>query len=137
MAQVLIVEPDEDVCASLRTLMQMAGHDTADSTTTSGGLAYLSTSSVPVVVLCGNDSPAHLEIVSFFTRIATEVALARRHGYICLTTDPGRLPPQLLALLDQLAVPVMRKPFSIEPLLALVDDMAARIAHKTITTRTV
>lgn len=133
MARVLIVEQDEDVRASLRAVLQMAGHDTTEAETISGALTLLHANRSPAVVLCGNDCPAHTQITTFFARIAaeaTESVPARRHGYICLTTDPDRLPPPLHALLDQLAVPIMPKPFNIDPLLALVDNVAARIARE-------
>lgn len=128
MAQVLIVEPDEDVRASLRILLKMAGHHITEHTAGSAALSFLGASRVRQVVLCGNDCPGHVEIASFFTQIATDATLAQRHGYICLTTDPERIPPQLSTLLDALAIPIMRKPFNIEPLLELVDEVAARTA---------
>jgi CheY-like chemotaxis protein len=69
------------------------------------------------------DSRAVLEAV------AADGALARGHGYVLLTALWDALPRDLGALLQELAVAVVPKPFDLDALLDAVAQMAGRLAR--------
>jgi CheY-like chemotaxis protein len=127
MARVLIVERDDDIRESLRTLLELSGYSVVVATSMAVGLGILEESAEPLVVLCSNARPTHARLTGFFAHVAEDAGLAGRHGYICLSTSPDRLPPELRALVERLAVPVIGKPFDMYTVLERVMDVAARI----------
>jgi hypothetical protein len=59
--------------------------------------------------------------------VAADAALATRHRYVLVTALWDMLPPDYVALLRRLAVPVVPKPFNLEELLKAVAGAAARL----------
>jgi CheY-like chemotaxis protein len=59
--------------------------------------------------------------------VAADAALATRHRYVLVTALWDMLPPDYVALLQRLAVPVVPKPFDLDTLLEAVAGAAARL----------
>jgi len=141
MAHILLLEANPALRTLERTLLRQAEHTVLDATTVDAALALLRAAEGGLVVLCGNADPdyRHL-VVPFFSRVASlerieqldHVAaagdLASRHRYICLTTVPEHVPPELAAIFRHLGVRVLKKPFYPDELLVVVAGAAAQLA---------
>jgi len=136
MAHILVLEANPALRTLERTLLRRAEHTVLDATTVDAALALLRAAEGGLVVLCGNADPdyRHL-VVPFFGRVASldhvaaEEDLVPRHRYICLTTVPEHVPPELAAIFRHLGVRVLKKPFYPDELLVVVAGAAAQLAR--------
>lgn len=128
MAQVLVLELDHDVRASLAAALEMEGHGVLLAADAARCLGLLEESTVPVVAVCGNEDPANAGLQRFFATVAAHTLLAKRHRYVYLTTTPETIPPGLSAALSHLAAPILAKPFALDELLAAVGQAASGLA---------
>jgi hypothetical protein len=59
--------------------------------------------------------------------VSEDPNLTRRHAYVYMTAGNRILPPALIRQLEALNVSILRKPFDIEDLIALIDDASRRL----------
>lgn len=115
---VLLIEGNDAICASLPLILEEAGHTVRCAATVEAGIAYLRNAACAHVVLVSNQTPYNHSLATFFQRIIADPTLSRAHHYVALTTAPATLSPEALAILDRLRAPVIRKPFDLDELFA-------------------
>jgi DNA-binding NtrC family response regulator len=127
MAQVLVIDADEAIRATLGFLLEDDGHTVITTAGPEFALEHLRTSSTPMVVLFDAGAPrvsgGHVTALAM-----VDDPLLRRHAYICMTTSAALMLPDLHKALISLAVPILEKPFDLDALLALVGQAASRVA---------
>lgn len=132
MAHVLVLDPDHDVRVAVATALELESYGVLMASDAARCLALLQVSAVPLIAVCGNLDHANAGLQHFFAAVAAHSLLATRHRYIYLTTTPEAISPNLHASLQQLAAPILAKPFALDDLLAVVQRMAScpsRTAH--------
>jgi DNA-binding response OmpR family regulator len=132
MTAVLIVEADENLRETLCQVIEISGYVAVATATFDQAVARLRTCSQPMIVLASNARPDHEELIGFFSlvrdTIPTGSEVVARRCYICLTTNPTRMPSALHALLAQAQAPVLAKPFALDELLAALDTVDGQLA---------
>lgn len=135
MAQVLIVDNDASIRESVRDILEDAGY----AVQASGGLpdvgdalVVLLRAAPELMVVLFDVGPYDAERMQDLLDIASspDVPLLLRHAFICLTTMPKHLPPELLALFAQYGVAVLPKPFDMDDLLRHVAEAEAKLKSK-------
>lgn len=132
--RVVLIECDHDVRETVRDILAEAlGRSSVfDLATPAQALGFLARMPVGVVVVVGNCHADHHQEAAFFAQVVADPRLAARHEYLLLTTEPPLIPTALYLQLRQLHAPIVRKPFTVEDLLARV---RAAAAHLTTLTR--
>jgi CheY-like chemotaxis protein len=129
--RVLIVDDDEEIRATLRILFEDEGYDVFEAPDGLAALHMLRAVPYPLVVLSNHNMP-RLDGPGLFSFVTEDPELARRHAYAYMTAGNRVIPPPLARQLEALSVPVLRKPFDIEDLIAVVEDASRRLeAHDT------
>jgi CheY-like chemotaxis protein len=123
---VLVASDDAFLGGLLDALLTDAGYCAVQFATGAALLERLRSDAAPCVALLSLRWPP-LTSRAILTTVAAEPALAARHAYILLTTRYDMLHADELALLRQLAVPVVPKPFDINTLLEAVARAVARL----------
>lgn len=124
--QVLIVEDDNEIRATLAFLLRDAGYTVHEASDGKPALERLRRSRERLVVLLDLRMPG-VDGVQVMHAVAADDNLATRHAYIVMTANERTFPLEFAALLSRLKVPVIAKPFDIEALLDAVDQAAARL----------
>jgi CheY-like chemotaxis protein len=135
MASVFIVDDDPGIRAVLRCALQAEGHAVTEAADGVSALNGLRASPSPLIVLLDLRMP-RLDGAGVLATVAGDRALAQRHRFVLVTADPLPLPPTLDALLANLDVPVVAKPFDVDTVLGMVAHLAddahpPRRAHTT------
>lgn len=123
MTQVLVLDGDDAIRASLRLLLEETGYTVVEAPDDDGALDFLHACAEHVIVLF-DLVPVSPMGMHFLTQVAQ---LPPYHVYICMTTSP-MLSQETLALLDLLSAPVLMKPFDVDHLLAVVEQGDARLS---------
>lgn len=89
-------------------------------------LDHLRASSDRLVTLLDIMMPT-LDGIEVLKRVAAEDGLADRHGFVIMTASSVYESDELTRLIHQFNAPVLKKPFSIEGLLAAADSVAERL----------
>lgn len=123
---VLVVEDDSSIRQTVAFVLDVAGYSVHEAPNGRFAMQQLHISTDRLVVVTdwlmpGMDGRQLLEAV------AVQEELATRHVYILMTAFVQRLPPDFAALLAQLQVMVIAKPFDIDTLLAAVAQAATRL----------
>lgn len=130
MAHVLVVDDDEDIRMSMRTLLEeIGGHHVHEASDGIEALAHLRESTEPLVVLLDLLMPG-LDGIGVLQTVAQDEELATRHAFVLVTVSRRATSsdfPASLALMIPLAVPVIPKPFDINVLLQTVNDANRRL----------
>lgn len=121
---VLVVDPDKTICDTLTELLELEGYPAQEAQTPDEALARLHAVDECLVVIFGNFGPKDSPGLAFFSDLATDPELARLHTYVYLTTTPELMPAELVDLLHRLDVPILTKPFELEPFLRTVESAA-------------
>lgn len=127
MTQVLVVELDASLRGSLHIILADAGYDVIDAEGVESAVAMLASVPYPMLVVWSNAHADHHLTAAFFAHVVSDECLATRHQYILLSTSPSHLPDALRAHLVQLHVPVLGKPFDMDALLTVVQEVSARL----------
>lgn len=126
MPHVLIADDEADLRETLRTLLESEGYTVGEAANGRQALNALRASAVPMVALIDMVMPG-LNGIQVIEAVAADPALAARHAYLLLTANHRPLPDAAAALLAQLGVTVVRKPFDIDALLADVARADTRL----------
>jgi len=128
MAHILVLEANPALRTLERTLLRRAEHTVLDATTVDAALALLRAAEGGLVVPFFS-RVASLERIEQLDHVAAARDLVSRHPYICLTTVPEHVPPELAAIFRHLGVRVLKKPFYPDELLVVVAGAAAQLAR--------
>jgi len=125
---VLVVDDDTAIRETLRVALEDVGYIIHEAPDGLIAMDLLLTSPFPLVVLLDLMMPRMTgsEILELF---ANDSVWARRHAFIVLTAASGRSGMvQLQPVLQQLASPLLPKPYALEALLAAVHAAEQRLA---------
>ncbi len=124
MAQVLVIDADDALRATLTFLLEDAGHMVTATAIPELALEQLRTAPECMVVLFDAGVPRVSD--GRVTALASvDDPLLRRHTFICMTTSAALMHPDLHQILTILAVPIIEKPFDLDALLMMVDQAAS------------
>lgn len=125
--QVLVVDDDPDIRASLVVLLQDAGYAVYEAPDGKPALQRLRQSSERLVVLLDMQMPG-VDGVAVLEAVAAHHELATRHAYIVMSAHAGRtLPLKMATLLIELQAPILAKPFDIDDVLVAVHVAEQRL----------
>jgi CheY-like chemotaxis protein len=124
----LIVDDDADLRDSLRFLLELEGYEVEEARDGIEALDVLRASPHGLVVLLDLVMP-RLGGLEVLRAVADDPQLAERHVFMIVTANRDKVQPASQALLRQLAVPVVTKPYDVEDLLEIVARIATRLEH--------
>jgi CheY-like chemotaxis protein len=124
---VLIVDDDVTIREALHDLLEDAGHTVVgDAPDGRKALQRLRAAPQRLIVLLDLLMP-ELDGQQVLETVAADAKLARHHAFVLMTAHTRTLPLPLIAMLKQLDVSVLYKPFDIDALLDAVDRAGKRI----------
>jgi CheY-like chemotaxis protein len=126
LAHVLVVDDDEPIRDTLRSVLEDAGHTVTEAPDGVAALDILRTSPHRMVVLLDLRMPG-LDGVGLLGTVAGDRSLASQHAYILMTANLQTLTLSVTNLLTTLSVPVLGKPFDLDVVLDTVEQAAARL----------
>jgi CheY-like chemotaxis protein len=126
MSVVLVVEDDVEIRATLRMALEDDGHAVLEARNGLDALAELRSHQGPMVVLLDLLMPL-LSGEDILKSAAVDTELANHHAFILLTAADQSFKPSFTAVLKQLQVPVMRKPFDLDDLFEVITKAARRV----------
>lgn len=125
-AHVLVADDEEDLRATLRTLLEGEGYAVSEAGDGAAALTAIRTSTEPMVVLLDLLMPV-MSGDAVLAAVAADPILAARDAYVLLTADSRPLLAPLAQVIAALNVQIVAKPFDIDVLLAVVAQAAARL----------
>ena len=124
--RVLIVDDDEAIREVLRVVLEDEGYQVIEAPDGLVALEMLRAMPVPMVVLTNHNMP-RLDGPGLVNFVVEDPALAQRNAFIYMTAGNRVIHPAFARQLETLEVPVIRKPFELDALLAAVDHAARDI----------
>ena len=121
--RILIVDDDRGIRHTLRAVLEDEGYAVLEAGDGVDGLEMMRTSPHHLVVLLDLRMPG-LDGAGVLDSVAADARLARRHAFILVTANLDAITPACSTLLHRLDVPIVPKPFDLDPLLDLVDRAA-------------
>lgn len=126
MTQVLLVDDDEAIRETIRLALEDGGYEVQEASDGMAALQALRDATTGMVVLLDLMMPK-LDGAGVLGAVAGDRRLAKRHVFILTTATHQTLTLAFVNLLTDLAVPVLRKPFELDDLLASVQRAAQRL----------
>lgn len=126
---VLVFDADPAIRATICELFAEDGYSVRGAGTAEEALAQLPECADGSVVIFDNMLPQYGD-GEFFRAVAADPKLVRRLGFVCVTTHPGLIAPDVFRLLVALRVPVLQKPFDIDLLEGSVAEARRRFARQ-------
>jgi CheY-like chemotaxis protein len=126
MTPVLLVDDDQAIRETLRLVLEDAGYQVQEASDGIAALQALRDAPNGMVVLLDLMMPK-LDGAGVLGAVAGDRRLAKRHTFILTTATHQTLSLAFVNLLTNLAVPVVRKPFELDELLAIVERAAQRL----------
>jgi CheY-like chemotaxis protein len=126
MAQILVVENDYSNRDALCHLLYLEGYEVLAVDGGAAALALLA-KAPPLVVLLDFLMPAP-DGFTVLQHLSADPALRDRHAVILMTTSPQLLSAEACALLAEMRVSIVTKPFEIDALTAAVRAAQARLS---------
>lgn len=123
-----IVDDDPEIRHTVRVVLEDEGCAVVEAADGVEALRILRTTMTPLVVLLDLRMP-RLDGLGVLQAVAADRTLRDQHAYVVMTANAPPLPDDLTALLDLLAIPVLRKPFDIDQLVQLVGEAARRLGR--------
>ncbi len=127
MPLILIADDDAAIRATLRFLLENEGYPVIEASDGTAALAALRASLKPLIMLIDLNMPA-MNGLEVLRTLQTEAPVTIAHRIMLLTARHTPLPPVDAALLHQLHVTTLHKPFELDELLGKVADMARALA---------
>lgn len=124
--RVLIVDDDEAIRETIRFALEDAGYSVVEATDGLAALKQLRVGKDRMVVLLDLMMPG-LDGAGLLGVVAADARLARQYAFVLLTANTRTLTLAFANLLQNLAVPVLTKPFDIDVLLDVVATAARRL----------
>ncbi|HEV8194920.1 MAG TPA: response regulator [Ktedonobacterales bacterium] len=126
MTRVLVVDDDADIRETMRALLEDAGYEVLEAADGKSALNTLRRGNESMVVLLDLQMP-RVSGIEVLQEVAEQKRLASRHAFIVVTANTQTLPLAFVHLLTQLQVPLIVKPFDIDPLLEAVATAEERL----------
>lgn len=123
---VLVVDDHASIRQVLSLMLEDAGYIVYQAADGRPALQQLRASHEPMVVVLDMEMP-DMDGVRVMQAVAADASLAARHAYVMVTANATALPLDFAALLRQLKVPVIPKPFDVDELLEAVAEAAGRL----------
>jgi two-component system chemotaxis response regulator CheY len=124
-----VIEGDAAIRQVVRLLLEDAGHEVVEANDGLSGLALLQSCVDPLVAVIDYRLP-RLDGCDLLDLVMTDETLRQRHMYVFMTTDPRRAVDECGETLEELAVPLLPKPFHIDELVEAVHAAAQRLASR-------
>lgn len=124
--RVLIVDDDEEIRFTLRMVLEDEGYAVLEVGDGLAALDLLYRIPDRLVVLLDVMMP-RLDGIGVLRAVRGEPDLAARHAYLLLTASHQARDPDIAPLLNELAIPVIAKPFTLTHIASLVAQAAARL----------
>jgi len=125
-ARVVVVDDDRSIRETVRYVLEDEGYTVVEAPDGMAALDLLRSSPSPSVVLLDLMMP-RLDGVGVLDVVARDQRLASHNAYIVITANRYRIDRKASHLLDDLAVPVVPKPFDMDSLLEKVASAARKI----------
>jgi CheY-like chemotaxis protein len=122
---VLVVDDDQAIRESTSWLLADAGYIVRQAADGRDALCALRESEAPLVVLLDYRMPG-MDGQGVLLVVAAEPELAERNAFVLITAERASMPRAIERLLDELAIPIIEKPFDMDELL----DVVAQAAHR-------
>jgi CheY-like chemotaxis protein len=129
MTRVCVIEDHAATREVVRLVLEDAGYAVVEADNGLSGLALLQGSVEPLVVVIDHRLP-RMDGCDLLELVAIDEMLRQRHVYVFMTGDPRRAVDECGEALDELAVPLLPKPFGIDELLEAVQDAEQRLASR-------
>lgn len=126
---VLIVDDDEDIRAAIHAILEDAGYSVLEAPDGLAAIEMLRRARHPMIVLTNHNMP-RLDGPGLISFVLEDPILRGRHAYIYMTAASRVISPALAQQLDALHVRVLRKPFDLDQLVALIGEAAARLPER-------
>lgn len=127
-ARVLVVDDDRAIRETIRIILEDEGYEVVDARNGAEALEILRESPEPLVVLLDLMMPK-LDGAGVLRMVAEDPSLKRRHAYVLITADVHAASLFFQQQLAHLNVPVIQKPFDIDSVLDVVEQMAQRLSE--------
>ena len=127
MTCVGVIESDAAIRQVVRLLFEDAGYAIVEANDGLSGLALLRNCVEPLVAVIDHRLP-RLDGCDLLDLVRTDETLRQRHAYVFMTTDPRGAVDDCGEALEELAVPLLPKPFHIDELVAAVQAAEQRLA---------
>ena len=126
MADVLIVDDDEDIRASMRAILEdLGGYTVYEASDGASALATLRASQQSFVALLDLLMPG-MDGIDVLEAVAADETLATRHAYVLVTVSRRAVSKEFPSTL-KLAVPIISKPYDLDTLLNVVAEASVSI----------
>lgn len=124
---VLVVDDDEAIRESLRSLFEHVGYTVHEASDGMIAMDILLISTYPLVVILDLMMP-RLSGYTILQMLASDPAWARRHAFVVLTAaNEPEGATELRTLLTSLSITLLQKPFDVDSLLAATAEAASRL----------
>lgn len=126
LCPVCIVDDDPGIRESLRYMFEDDGYVVVEVEDGLAALDLLRHSEERLVVLLDVMMPK-LDGIGVLRQVVAEPAEFDRHAYVLITANHQNLSQEALDLLQQLAIPIITKPFNLDDVQAAVDHACASL----------
>lgn len=127
MAHILVFQDDPAIACIIAETCEEEGHLVTKASTVEDTLMILRTSLHPLIVIAERDHSSQHPDGPFFVTIRDHPEFYAQHRYIAI--HYWKLTEEENTLMNELGVPLVRGPFDVDHLLALVDTAAASLAQ--------
>ena len=125
--RVLVVDDDDQIRETARDTLEEDGYRVTLARDGAEALSILRATRERLVVLLDLRMPG-LDGAGVLGVVAGDRALARQHAFVLMTADSRTMTLAFASLLTQLEVPVLKKPWDLDELLASVAEAEARLS---------
>jgi CheY-like chemotaxis protein len=126
LVRILVADDDYDIRETLRIVLEDEGYLVDEASNGKKCLELMCAAPIPYVVLLDLMMP-QLGGAGVITCISQDQLLAHRHAILLVTASSYKATEMLGDVLQQLHVPLIRKPYDLDTLISLVDQAALRI----------
>lgn len=126
--QIITVDDDQPTREVLRMILEDAGYAVQEAAGAEAALHYLRSGTGRMVALFDHLMPG-MDGMQALRLIAADPALATRHAYVLITADMRPFDEEDVRMLASLRCPLVRKPFELDSLLAVVAQQVALVTQ--------
>lgn len=132
--RVLIVDDDPGIRETLSLIMREEGYDPYEAADGVEALEYMRAIADPLVVFLDMWMPVMDGETALLTAFAHD-ALWSRTSFIVMTANPQIISPRIRAILDRHKIPLLVKPFDIDPVVDMVHERAQQFGDVPVVQR--
>ena len=129
MTRVGVIEDDSAIRQVVRLVLEDAGHEVVEANDGLSGLALLQSSVEPLVAVIDHQLPG-MDGSALLDLVATDERLRQRHRYVFMTANAPGAVDACGETLEELAVPLLPKPFDIDELVEAVHAAEGQLAAR-------